>query len=67
MAAALLSIFAETSQLVMLYRTPSLTDVATSVLGAILGVIVVARYNLEPPNSRPPGGPEQLPLCLPCC
>ena len=48
MAAALLSLFAETSQLVMLYRIPSLTDVATNVLGAILGVIVVARYNIKP-------------------
>ena len=48
MAAALLSLFAETSQLVMLYRFPSPTDVATNVLGAILGVIVVARYNLKP-------------------
>jgi hypothetical protein len=48
MAAALLSMFAETSQLVMLYRFPSLTDVATNVVGAILGVIVVARYNLKP-------------------
>ena len=48
MAAALLSMFAETSQLVMLYRFPSLTDVATNVLGAILGVIIVARYNVKP-------------------
>ena len=48
MAAALLSMFAETSQLVMLNRFPSLTDVATNVLGAILGVIVVARYNIKP-------------------
>ena len=48
MTAALLSVFAETSQLVMLYRFPSLIDVATNVLGAILGVIIVARYNLKP-------------------
>ena len=48
MAAALLSVFAETSQLVMLYRFPSLIDVTTNVLGAILGVIIVARYNLKP-------------------
>ena len=48
MAAALLSMFAETSQLVMVYRSPSLTDVATNVLGAILGVIVAARYNIKP-------------------
>jgi len=47
MAAALLSVFAETSQLVMVYRFPSLTDVATNVLGAILGVILVARYNIK--------------------
>ena len=46
--AALLSMFAETSQLVMLYRVPSLTDVATNILGAILGVIVVARYSVRP-------------------
>ncbi|MGZ8409014.1 MAG: VanZ family protein [Hyphomicrobium sp.] len=39
MAAALLSVFAETSQVVMLYRFPSLTDVATNVLGAILGLL----------------------------
>ena len=32
MAAALLSLFAETSQIVMVYRTPSLTDVMTNVL-----------------------------------
>ena len=48
MAAALLSVFAETSQLVMVYRFPTLTDVATNVLGAILGVIFVARYNVTP-------------------
>ena len=48
MAAALLSMFAETSQLVMIYRVTSLTDVATNVLGAILGVIVVARYDVKP-------------------
>ena len=48
MAAALLSVFAETSQLVMLYRSPSLIDVASNVLGAILGVIIVARYNVKP-------------------
>lgn len=47
MAAALLSVFAETSQVVMLYRFPSLTDVATNVLGAILGLIIVARYNVK--------------------
>ena len=47
-AGALLSVSAETSQLVMPYRAPSLTDVAANVIGAILGVMVVARYNLNP-------------------
>src|SRR5262245_9810932 len=35
-AATLLSMFAETSQLVMAYRISSLIDVATNVLGAVL-------------------------------
>jgi hypothetical protein len=48
MAAALLSLFAEATQAVMVYRSPSLTDVATNVLGALLGVIVAARYNIKP-------------------
>ena len=47
-AAALLSLFAEATQAVEVYRFPSLTDVATNVVGAILGVIVVARYNIKP-------------------
>ena len=47
-AAALLSLFVEASQLVMLYRSASLTDVATNVLGTILGVIVAVRYNVKP-------------------
>jgi VanZ family protein len=46
--AALLSLLAEVSQLVMLYRSPSLVDVATNVLGAILGVILAVRYDLKP-------------------
>jgi hypothetical protein len=48
MAAALLSMFAEISQLVALYRVSSLTDVAANVLGAILGVIAVTRCNIKP-------------------
>ena len=32
----------------MLYRAPSLVDIGTNVVGAILGVIVVARYNVKP-------------------
>jgi hypothetical protein len=47
-AAALLSLLAEVSQLVMLYRFPSLIDVATNVLGATLGVIVAVYHNLKP-------------------
>ena len=46
--AALLSLLAEAGQLVMLYRSPSLIDVATNVLGAVLGVIVAVRYDLKP-------------------
>lgn len=39
--AALISTFAETSQFVMMHRTPSAVDVASNILGAILGTIVV--------------------------
>jgi hypothetical protein len=46
--ASLLSMFAETSQLVMLYRVSSLPDVATNILGAILGVLLVTRYHIKP-------------------
>lgn len=48
LAAALLSMFAETIQLVMVYRSPSLLDIAANVLGAILGVVAVARWNIKP-------------------
>ena len=44
----MISILAETSQLVMLYRTASLADVATNLLGTILGVILAGRCNLKP-------------------
>jgi ABC-type nickel/cobalt efflux system permease component RcnA len=48
MAAALLSLFAEATQAVMVNRLASLTDVVTNVVGAILGVVLVARFNIKP-------------------
>jgi len=64
-AAALLSMFAEASQLVMLYRVPSLTDVATNVLGAILGVVVAVRYNVNPQfKATPRIGVGAAALCV---
>jgi len=65
MAAALLSLFAETSQVVMVYRTSSLTDVMTNVLGALLGVSIAARCNLKPQFTATPWiGVAAAALCL---
>src|SRR5690348_15797729 len=45
--AACVSIFAETTQLFSLGRSPSLIDVATNVIGAALGVAICARWNIR--------------------
>ena len=49
-AAALLSAFAETSQLVMLHRTSSVIDLATNVIGAFLGALVAAHWRIASPG-----------------
>jgi hypothetical protein len=49
-AAALISTFAETSQFVMMHRVPSVIDVASNVLGAILGTVVSARWRIRSPG-----------------
>lgn len=49
-AAALMSSFAETSQLAMLYRDPTIVDVIANVLGAILGVAMGRRWRVRDPK-----------------
>ena len=50
--AALMSAFAESSQLVMLHRTSSAIDLATNVTGAFLGAIVSAHWKIRSPSFR---------------
>jgi len=49
LAAALLSIFAESSQFVMMHRAPSAIDVATNILGATLGAVLSRRWGVVIP------------------
>jgi hypothetical protein len=50
--AALLSIFAETGQLVMVHRVPSAIDVVSNVIGGILGTIVSGHWRIHSPEFR---------------
>jgi len=50
--AALISGFAETGQVVMLYRDPSVSDFIANVLGALLGAAVSARWKISSPELR---------------
>lgn len=49
MAAVLFSLFAETSQIVMMHRDPSVIDIAANVLGAVFGAAVAARWKIPSP------------------
>ncbi len=46
--AALMSLFAETGQLVMMHRDPSMADVIANTLGGLLGVVVAQRWTIRP-------------------
>lgn len=48
--AALMSSFAETSQLAMLYRDPTVVDVVANVLGAVLGMALGRRWKVRDPK-----------------
>jgi hypothetical protein len=48
-AAALMSGLAETGQLMMLYRDPSITDFIANVMGAFLGAVVSAHWKIRSP------------------
>ena len=50
--AGLISTFAESSQLVMMHRDPSFTDVVSNVAGATLGSLVSARWKIRSPAFR---------------
>jgi VanZ family protein len=46
LAAALISMFAEVSQLVMVHRDPSIVDVCANVIGAALGAVITAHWKV---------------------
>jgi len=50
--AALMSAFAESSQLVMLHRTCSAIDLATNLMGAFLGATLSAHWKIRSPSFR---------------
>ena len=49
-AAVFISVFAETGQLAMMYRDPSIADVVANVLGAILGTVVAKHWSVSSPE-----------------
>jgi hypothetical protein len=51
-ASALISAFAESSQLAMLHRTCSAIDLATNVIGAFLGAVISAQWRIPSPSFR---------------
>jgi VanZ family protein len=51
-AAAFIATLAETSQFVMMHRDPSVIDVASNVIGAILGTVVAFRWRIRSPGFR---------------
>ena len=52
LTAALISTGIETGQLVMMYRVPAVADVAANVIGAILGIMIAARWEIRSPAFR---------------
>lgn len=50
--AALMSVFAESSQLVMLHRDCSAIDLATNVIGAFLGAVISVHWQIRSPSFR---------------
>lgn len=51
-AAALMSGLAETSQIVMMYRDPSVWDFITNVIGALLGAVMSAHWKIRSPSLK---------------
>src|SRR4029077_19445989 len=50
--AMLISVLAETSQLAMMHRDPSLTDVLSNTAGAILGAFATTRLRITSPSLK---------------
>ena len=52
LTAALLSIFAESSQVVMAHRDPTVVDIGANVLGAVLGILMSIRRQIRSPRVK---------------
>ena len=50
--AVLLAAFAETSQLLMVHRNPSVIDLVSNAVGAILGILATVRWSIRSPEMR---------------
>src|SRR6266699_4263619 len=48
--AALVTAFAENSQLVMMHRDPSAVDIGANVIGAIVGAVIALRCGIRSPG-----------------
>ena len=64
--AGVLSTVAETSQLVMMHRDPSLTDLVANLAGAALGALACVRWRLRAPTLRLHRGTAGLAALLAC-
>jgi Concanavalin A-like lectin/glucanases superfamily/VanZ like family len=62
--AIVLSIFAETAQLVMVHRDPSTVDVLANSVGAILGVAIACRWKIPLPTLTVCQGKSQIAALL---
>jgi hypothetical protein len=64
--AGVLSTVAETSQLVMMHRDPSWTDIMANLAGAALGALARAQWRMRPPTLRLHRGTAVLAALLAC-
>jgi hypothetical protein len=64
LAAAVLTIFAETAQLVMEHRDASIVDVLSNIVGAILGIAIASHWKIHRPALAVSRGRSQIAALL---
>ena len=64
MTAAVVAIFAETAQLIMAHRDPSIIDVLSNVAGTVLGVAIASHWNIRAPEIAVSKGKSQIAALL---
>ena len=63
--AAVLTILAETTQLAMMHRDPSIADILSNVVGAGFGVLIASYWRIRSPELRISRGNAQIAALLP--